>query len=54
MIHTETPEILQMSSNPSRQRENLDSMGVNIDPIRNEIDMLDSNYVSGWDPTVEP
>ena len=46
--------VIPKSSDPSRQRENLDSMGVNIDPIRNEIDLLDSNHVSGWDPTVEP
>jgi len=46
--------VITKSSDPSRQRENLDSMAVNIDPIRNEIDMLDSNHVSGWDPTVEP
>ncbi|MBJ08523.1 MAG: aldo/keto reductase [Euryarchaeota archaeon] len=46
--------VIPKSSNPSRQRENLDSTGIDIDPIRNEIDMLDSNHVSGWDPTVEP
>ena len=46
--------VIPKSSNPSRQRENFDSMSINIDPIRKDVDMLDSNYVSGWDPTVEP
>ncbi|MBH33454.1 MAG: aldo/keto reductase [Euryarchaeota archaeon] len=46
--------VIPKSSNPSRQQENLESMGVNIDQVRNEIDLLDSNHVSGWDPTVEP
>ncbi|MBL20968.1 MAG: aldo/keto reductase [Euryarchaeota archaeon] len=46
--------VIPKSSNYSRQRENLDSLGLDISDIRAEIDMFDSNYVSGWDPTVEP
>ena len=42
------------SSNPRRIIENIASLKVDISQVYDEIKALESNYVSGWDPTTEP
>ncbi len=46
--------VIPKSSHPGRQLENFQSMDVDLSGIIDEMNKLDSNYVSGWDPTVEP
>ena len=46
--------VIPKSSHPGRQLENFQSMDVDLSGIIDEMNELDSNYVSGWDPTVEP
>jgi diketogulonate reductase-like aldo/keto reductase len=46
--------VIPKSSHPGRQLENFQSMDVDLSRIIDEMNKLDSNHVSGWDPTVEP
>lgn len=46
--------VIPKSSHPGRQLENIQSMEIDISGIMDEVNRLDSNHVSGWDPTVEP
>ena len=42
------------SSNKERIEENFNSQSLDIGPLRGYFQSMDENYVSGWDPTVEP
>jgi len=42
------------SSNPGRILENLNSLDVDLSGFGEEFTAMDGDYVSGWDPTVEP
>ena len=41
------------SSNPDRIVENFHSQNIDIAPVIEQLQSMDENYVSGWDPTVE-
>ena len=41
------------SSNPDRIVENFHSQNIDITPVMEQLQSMDENYVSGWDPTVE-
>lgn len=41
------------SSNPDRIVENFHSQNIDISPVIEQLQSMDENYVSGWDPTVE-
>ena len=42
------------SANHSRIIENLDALNVELGKDKVALDGLDENYISGWDPTIEP
>tara|TARA_B100000575_G_scaffold63592_1_gene48641 strand:+ start:1668 stop:2519 length:852 start_codon:yes stop_codon:yes gene_type:complete len=42
------------SSNFDRILENFKSQQIDISPVMEYFESMDENYVSGWDPTVEP
>ena len=42
------------SSNLDRIVENFNSRDIDITPAMEYFQSMDENYVSGWDPTVEP
>tara|TARA_Y100000589_G_scaffold89081_2_gene83554 strand:- start:3650 stop:4534 length:885 start_codon:yes stop_codon:yes gene_type:complete len=42
------------STNENRINENLASLDIDLIEVMSEINALEENYVSGWDPTAEP
>ena len=42
------------SSNRDRIEENFQSQYIDLTPVKEYFQSMDENYVSGWDPTVEP
>lgn len=42
------------SSNRDRIEENFQSQHLDLTPVKEYFESMDENYVSGWDPTVEP
>ena len=42
------------SSNRDRIEENFQSQDIDLTPVQEYFQSMDENYVSGWDPTVEP
>ena len=42
------------STNENRINENLASLNIDLTEVMSEINALEENYVSGWDPTAEP
>ena len=53
MVHRFRSDYDTKIKQPDRIVENFHSQNIDITPVMEQLQSMDENYVSGWDPTVE-